>query len=256
MRALLVCLIIQIAIFTLGFGQEKSDVIYLKNGDIRIGIIIENVPNDHIKIETSDGSIFTIKYEDIQKMTKESKPLPMNQQSSNAQRAPQGLMSRNGDFGVTVGLWFGGNINIKKYGIKREKDTGFLLRAFYDASVAEKICVGAYFNFSPVSSPASTSGATLLEFGGSIKPRFPLGDGSAVIKPGLNIGYRMYSSDSNVMDKVDAMGLNVSVEVQFDIKNIFVPYIEVGFLAQPVGGNDITGISFPPIIYLGVGAAF
>jgi hypothetical protein len=256
MRTLLVCLIIQIVMFAVGFGQEKIDVVYLNNGDIRKGVIIENAPNDHIKIETFDGSIFTIKYADIQKMTTESKQIPMNQQYLQTQERPKGLMARNGDFGVTAGVWLAGDFSLEDFGVKRQKNAGFLLRTFYDAYVAEKIAVGAYFNFSPTSSPASSHGATMIEFGGSIKPRFPLGDGSAVIKPGLNIGYRMYSSDSGTMDKVNALGLNASVEIQFDVKNIFVPYVEIGFLAQPVGGNDITGISFPPIIYIAGGIAF
>jgi hypothetical protein len=96
----------------------------------------------------------------------------------------------------------------------------------------------------------------MFEIGGSIKPRFPLADGSVVIKPGLNIGYRMYSSDSDVMDETKSMGLNVSVEVQFDAKSVVVPYFEIGFLSQPVGGNKVTDVTFPPFIYFGGGVAF
>jgi hypothetical protein len=264
MKRLAACLCISIMFFSVALSQGKIDVIYLKNGDIRKGTIIENVINDYIRIETSDGSIYTIKYAEIQKMTKEAKPasparspVQAAQQPVPAMRAiSQSLMSRTGEFGVTAGLWLAGDISIDDFGVERSKNTGFLLRLFYDAYVAEKIGVGAYFNFSPTTSEASDYGATMFELGGSIKPRFPLGDGSAVIKPGLNIGYRMYSSDSPVMKDVKALGLNVSVEVQYNIQQIFVPHFEIGFLAQPVGGNSLTGISFPPIIYFGVGAAF
>lgn len=51
--------------------QDYIDVIYLKNGDIIKGTIIENAPNNYIKIEIAGGSVFTIKYEDILKMTRE-----------------------------------------------------------------------------------------------------------------------------------------------------------------------------------------
>lgn len=54
-------------------SQEKIDAVYLKNGDIIKGVIIENVPNDYVKIELQGGSIFTVKYSDILKMTKEKK---------------------------------------------------------------------------------------------------------------------------------------------------------------------------------------
>jgi len=50
---------------------EYIDVIYLKNGDIIKGTIIENAPNNYIKVEIAGGSIITIKYSDILKMTKE-----------------------------------------------------------------------------------------------------------------------------------------------------------------------------------------
>ncbi len=260
MKATLICFCIFFAFYSVAISQERIDVIYLKNGDIRKGTIIENVPNDFIRVETSDGSIYTIKYADIEKMTKEAKSGQSAQRpaapAQSVQGTSQGLMSRTGEFGATVGLWLGGDISFNDYGVERSKNAGFLLRLFYDASVAEKIAVGAYFNFSPTTSEASDYGATMIEFGGSIKPRFPLGDGSAVIKPGLNIGYRRYSSDSPVMKDVSAMGLNASVEIQFNVQQVFVPYFEIGFLAQPVGGNDLTGVSFPPIIYFGAGAAF
>ena len=74
-----------LSLFPLGsaIGQERIDVVYLKNGDIFKGIIIENAPNDYIKIELPGGSVFTIKYADIVKFTKE-KPVgnPQVQQQS------------------------------------------------------------------------------------------------------------------------------------------------------------------------------
>ncbi|MGD0590265.1 MAG: hypothetical protein ABSA44_05640 [Bacteroidota bacterium] len=256
MRVFFLCLSILIIVSAVGFGQEKIDVVYLKNGDVRKGTIIENTPNDYIKIETYDGSIFTIKYTDIQKMAKETKSVSATQISYVPQNTPKGLMSRTADFGVTAALWLGGKVRIVDYDIKTDKNPGFLLRAFYDAYVVEKLAVGAYANFSPVSVEWYSTTAAIYEVGGAIKGRFPLGDGSIVIKPGLNIGYRMISSDYYIIDKSDAMALNASIEIQFNTKNLFVPFFEIGFLAQPVGGNDYTNITFPPIIYLGGGVAF
>jgi len=166
------------------------------------------------------------------------------------------LMSRTHDFGITAGLWFSGDISVARFGVWREKDAGLLLRVFYDEYIVEKLAVGAYINFSPVSSPALDQGATMFEIGGSFKPRFPLGGGKAILKPGLNIGYRMFSSSADILDKIDALGLNVSVEVQFATDAGIVPFAEVGFLSQPAGGNPISDITFAPIVYLGGGIAF
>lgn len=52
-------------------AQNYEDVIYLKNGSIIRGIIVEQVPNESIKIETRDGNLFFYRIDEIQKMTKE-----------------------------------------------------------------------------------------------------------------------------------------------------------------------------------------
>ena len=53
------------------YSQQMEDVIYLKNGSVIHGVIIEQVPNESIKIKTKDGNVFAFKFEEIQKLTKE-----------------------------------------------------------------------------------------------------------------------------------------------------------------------------------------
>lgn len=50
---------------------EYQDVVYLKNGGIVRGVIIESIPNVSLKIETSDRSVFVFTYDEIIKITKE-----------------------------------------------------------------------------------------------------------------------------------------------------------------------------------------
>ena len=55
------------------FAQSNlEDVVYLKNGSIIHGTIVEQVPNQSIKIKTKDGNIFAYKLEEVEKMTKET----------------------------------------------------------------------------------------------------------------------------------------------------------------------------------------
>ena len=54
-----------------GPSGEMQDVIYLKNGSIIRGLIIEQIPNVSLKIQTADGSVFVYKIDEIEKMTKE-----------------------------------------------------------------------------------------------------------------------------------------------------------------------------------------
>ena len=49
------------------------DVVYLKNGSILKGLILEQTPNVSLKIQTNGGSIFIYKMEEIEKIIKEPK---------------------------------------------------------------------------------------------------------------------------------------------------------------------------------------
>lgn len=54
------------------FAQTNlEEVVYLKNGTSIHGIILEQIPNEKIKIQSNDGSIFVFKYAEIMKITKE-----------------------------------------------------------------------------------------------------------------------------------------------------------------------------------------
>lgn len=52
-------------------SPQYVDVVYLKNESIIKGMIIEQVPNVSLKIQTRDGSVFVYKMEEVRKMTKE-----------------------------------------------------------------------------------------------------------------------------------------------------------------------------------------
>ncbi len=52
--------------------MSPKDMVYLKNGNIIKGIIIEQVPNVQIKIQTGDGNVFIFPLSEIDKITKEN----------------------------------------------------------------------------------------------------------------------------------------------------------------------------------------
>ncbi|MCL2328732.1 MAG: hypothetical protein FWC39_09530 [Bacteroidetes bacterium] len=57
---------------TIAFSQNNyQDVVYLKNGSIIRGIIIEQIPNESLRIETADRSVFVFNMNEVEKMTKE-----------------------------------------------------------------------------------------------------------------------------------------------------------------------------------------
>ena len=65
-------LLCSITISSMVFAQDNlEDVIYLKNGSIIRGVIIEQIPNTSVKIKTADKNIFNFNLTEIEKFTKE-----------------------------------------------------------------------------------------------------------------------------------------------------------------------------------------
>ncbi|MCO6464514.1 MAG: hypothetical protein J5I52_10245 [Saprospiraceae bacterium] len=62
--------------------QQLEEVVYLKNGSVVRGVIIEQVPNERIRIQTRDGNIFVYTYNEIEKITKEAQIVPQNRYSN------------------------------------------------------------------------------------------------------------------------------------------------------------------------------
>ena len=52
-------------------AQDMKDVVYLKNGSIIKGLVIEQIPTESLKIQTSDGSLFVYNMDEVLKITKE-----------------------------------------------------------------------------------------------------------------------------------------------------------------------------------------
>lgn len=51
--------------------QQLEDVIYLKDGSVYRGVIVEQVPNVSMKIETEGRNIFAVEMNEVEKITKE-----------------------------------------------------------------------------------------------------------------------------------------------------------------------------------------
>ena len=71
-KALLPCLFFVLILAPSVFGQgQMEDVLYLKDGSVIRGTIIEQIPNVSIKIQTRDRSEFVYKMEEVSRITRE-----------------------------------------------------------------------------------------------------------------------------------------------------------------------------------------
>ena len=76
LRNIIVLISIILLFSTHAFSQINfnTEVVYLKNGGVIRGIIIEQIPNEKLKIQTKDGNVFVFLYTEIEKITKEVDP--------------------------------------------------------------------------------------------------------------------------------------------------------------------------------------
>lgn len=89
--------------------EQMQDVVYLKNGSIIRGIIIEQVPNKSLKIKTKDGSVFVYNMDDIERITKEE---PVGPAAASGSGLTSGGVMVRGAVGtdINLGLGVGGGI--------------------------------------------------------------------------------------------------------------------------------------------------
>ncbi len=97
-------------------AQTMQEVVYLKNGSVIRGIIIEQTPNVSLKVQTSDGSIFAYQMDEVEKITKEV--MDTSHRNTMAGRTSSGglKMGYRGfvDFGggIGVGDWGDGRVGV------------------------------------------------------------------------------------------------------------------------------------------------
>ena len=68
---LMIGCVMAIGLFTEAEAQIVEEVIYLKNGSVVRGIIVEQIPNETLRIRTKGGSEFVFKMSEVLKITKE-----------------------------------------------------------------------------------------------------------------------------------------------------------------------------------------
>lgn len=72
MKKTIIAIILLVFVSSLALAQSQyTEIIYLKNGSVIRGIIIESIPNKSVKIQTKDGNIFFYNIDEIDKITKE-----------------------------------------------------------------------------------------------------------------------------------------------------------------------------------------
>ena len=164
------------------YAQQNNliDVVYLKNGSILRGIIIEQVPNESIKLQTSDGNIFVYQTSDIEKITKET---TSKQSRKQLMYGDNDVHQRKGYIGLSVGPSFavgdlsdlpvGAILNLVDFGYLFTENIGIAAKWFGTAHVesGETFGVGGLMAgllaSTPISEKINFEGKVLIGFGAS-----------------------------------------------------------------------------------------
>ncbi len=156
------------------------------------------------------------------------------------------------DFGVKGGLVLGGTWDTD-YG-SVDTDPGLALGVFGDFRVADKMWVGAFFDFT-LANDENDNSCYEYDLGVALKALFNPPNVPFLIRPSLAIAYGLADSDS-VNDTADLFVINLSVEGITDNAEGLSYFGEFGFTAVPAGGNEDTDLTHGPIFFLKGGVIF
>lgn len=110
---LLICLALCGVAFA--FSQNYQEVVYLKNGSIIRGVVVEQVPGVSIKIQTADGNVFVYEMSEVEKIAKEAAPKQYGRQV-NHYGGLQGFKRGYRPTGYRGFMEFGGGPGVGDYG--------------------------------------------------------------------------------------------------------------------------------------------
>ena len=190
------------------YAQRNNlvDVVYLKNGSILRGIIIEQVPNESIKLQTADGNIFVYQTSEIEKITKEG---TVKQSRNQFAYGDNELQHRKGYIGLSIGPSFaigdlsdlpvGAILNLVDFGYLFTNNIGVAAKWFGTAHAES----GATFGI------GGLMGGLLASTPISEKINF---EGKALIGPGLFVA--SYDGDSETSEAY--FGYDLGVGLRFN----------------------------------------
>jgi hypothetical protein len=136
-----------------------------------------------------------------------------------------------------------------------DTSVGFSANAGVDYAVAPKFSAGLVVQYSSVNLSELDVGAQTVGAGVSLKVL--LGDPKAIhFKVGANLLYQLNSVDVPEADGASGLGVGALVEVLKPMSPTLDLVGQVGFITQPSGGNDSADVTWGPIFFVGVGAAF
>ena len=196
MKKLLICLFMITVGFTVFSQEVYQDVIYLKNGEIISGIIVEQIPGISMKIETSENKVVTIKMEEIENITKEKTTLNLAQQNNIKSRfegnAALGYDLGSSDYGLDR-LMINFSLGYSFYPVFFI-GAGLGVRQYPDLKAT---IIPVYFDFRGILMDRKVSPFVSAQFGTSFDVTNEFKNVGLMINPNVGVNFRL-TDDSQV----------------------------------------------------------
>lgn len=201
--------------------RKESDIVYLNNGSVIQGTIVEQIPNKSIKVQTKDGNLIDCQEDDVLKIVKEGGTFDIN---DNSHQRSSGLNS--GYRGsIELGCYFGtGDYRIDR--LNFHFINGMQINPYFSLGIG----TGVYFFMNEYDD---------LEDGPFLIPIFADFRFNFINKPvspylSFDIGYSFNASDDF---KGEGLLLNSSIGVSFKISRDRELYTGIGYQLQKVRGG-------------------
>jgi hypothetical protein len=216
-------------------AQSKSeDIVYLKNGTIIHGVILELIPNQTLKIQTPDQSLFILKMEDVEKITKA--------RDEYYKKGNAGGYVNSPDIGYVLGI---GDRTMDFQGqateIRKNEYHAISIRDFNGYRVSSDVSVGGgigyeYYSGNPDSLPATEYIPIFVGLRAYSKSRSNTQVGFV-----FDIGYDIGLTKKTTTD--NSLGSLISVTASDKFKGGFFVNPAIG-LRVVVGGRSVMCFSF------------
>ncbi|MFZ2905787.1 MAG: hypothetical protein WAZ98_06265 [Cyclobacteriaceae bacterium] len=183
-------------------------------------------------------------------------PLWAFSQTVSSQFSSQEL--KGNEFSISVGYMFEGEGYAAYFDQYFSVGETILIRSEFDhyfSAMGNRFGFGAYYMLGFPYYSYVYEVVTMHEFGLVLKGRLNAGE-KLLIKPGIYTGYRSYSGgEYTTVGPGTGFGLNASLAFQFQTNGI-KPFIDLGIMTQPAGGNDETDITYSPTFQINFGITF
>ena len=239
-------------------SDNLIDVIYLKNGRVIRGKILEQIPNQSVKIETVEGGEFVYYADNIEKITKESSLKKSKSQSVNLDFKPA-------YFGIVdVGYFYGygnniieGIISCPKHRVNVNFINGYKVNQYYSLGIG----VGINYYFNAVTEFFSDNNSILVPVFFAFRAKFSNNKISPYLS--FDVGYSFEAKDNF---KPFGVLLSPTIGASYKISNRLDLLAGISYLMQRysytytdvISGYELTlskNISFDAV-GLKIGVAF